>query len=74
MSYTKGPWHVAHDDHVINEEGIVIAMVGEEANAHLIAAAPDLVEALQGLMQHMPDYPDASWQNALEALRKAGVS
>jgi hypothetical protein len=42
-----------------------------EANAHLIAAAPELLEALKGLMAHMPDNADNIWQTAAEAIAKA---
>ena len=60
MNYTKGEWQV-HPDFFKwvmrrNEEGlfdtIAIAEGNEEtakANAHLIAAAPDMYEALKGL-------------------------
>jgi len=62
MNHTKGPWHLADyntddgDNDVIDSMGRVIAEVNEwgeyptSANAQLIAAAPDLFEALEMVM------------------------
>jgi hypothetical protein len=44
---------------------------GEPAPMLDVAPAPDvagLVEALRGVMRHMPDHPDTAWQDAAEAL------
>jgi len=63
MSYTPGPWHLSkHGEAVLvyNNTGIgecaVAKTIGtantlsqRKSNARLIAAAPDLLEALQGL-------------------------
>jgi hypothetical protein len=53
--YTKGPW-IIKDDRIIEPHGLPIAEPCgyrdpdvEEANAALIAAAPDLLAALQDL-------------------------
>ena len=58
-TYTRGPWHVDSIDQVRTKDGLVIArcerkarheyMDGKEqsANARLIAASPDLYEALK---------------------------
>jgi hypothetical protein len=55
--HTKGPWSVGGPTGCLNQIGIDPAIgcaygAGEEvkANARLIAAAPDLLEALQALM------------------------
>ena len=40
----------------------------EEANARLIAAAPDLLEALGGLLLAVPEIPGASWLDQWEEL------
>jgi len=72
--HTPGPWYVADTKirTSINSEHKHIAMVnysyrgiesdvmGEEheANARLIAAAPDLLAALQGLLRGIFDGPD----------------
>ena len=58
MTYTPGPWHVdsSHVRHAINAGEVHIAMANigsglteDEAisNAHLIEAAPELLEALK---------------------------
>ena len=50
MSYTKGEWRVDRK-HIYDESGRTLALLVDggyeemEANAHLIAAAPDLYEA-----------------------------
>src|ERR1700675_3155168 len=60
-TYTSGPWHVAYDDNnapIVRAESSVTPIIAEtqrfwrtyeqaEANAQLIAAAPDMVEALR---------------------------
>lgn len=60
MKYTPGPWAVV-DTKVVPSRAVVVACDGgvdiynapltaeTEANAHLIAAAPDLLEALDQL-------------------------
>ncbi len=59
MSYTKGPWEYDNTQdnyygNVIRKNGVIIAkmihgrgttVLEHNANAHLIAAAPDLLEA-----------------------------
>ncbi len=61
MSYTKGPWNKNEDGRLVNDEGRIVTAWGisvgavykteeSEANAHLIAAAPDLLEALELLI------------------------
>lgn len=93
MSFTPGPWEVnteagPHlrevfaDSVLICDCGLVIDP-GEpecEANARLIAAAPDLLEALTGLLADIQDYQrinqlggeDNHWQvRARAAIAKA---
>ena len=92
MKYTKGEWKVRHPincDYLIytGEYGKGITQVAQiiesypnaEANAYLIAAAPDMYEALKGLaiaynvdgegviVNQDPHY----WQQALKAIAKA---
>jgi hypothetical protein len=58
MSHTPGPWRVSHpvnqvESHVRDESGVLICKCywpDESANATLIAAAPDLLEALVRLV------------------------
>ena len=91
-THTPGPWHTAHhaDDtveglHVVHDvTGLPVARMGGfttrrncEANARLIAAAPDLLAALTELEQlvtaHIPDECDNWCRAARAALAAAGV-
>jgi hypothetical protein len=95
--HTQGPWgfhysnDVGPDDdyfieffEVVNPLGVVIARVEEEPDARLIAAAPELFEALEGLLEVLTDAitagdwkvdgacdPDLAIQRAKDALAKA---
>jgi hypothetical protein len=91
MKHTPGPW-VASDDKRgiwdIIADGHMLAQVWRvthgpvndlpaEANAHLMAAAPDLLEALQMLRDHqngppLPSY-EAGWTKAM-ALTDAAIA
>jgi hypothetical protein len=53
--HTLGPWTVEDDkrfDHIraANRQYVAVTYTGNPADAHLIAAAPDLLAALQGVM------------------------
>lgn len=58
MNYTPGPWTVIEPSSVIGEDGSEVADCSnpafqretETANSHLVAAAPDLLEALQTIV------------------------
>lgn len=74
--YTPGPWHVGGKrDCIIYEEGggpiascdhtPMLTTIAQIANARLIAAAPELLEALQGLIM----FPLGTFQ--VEAARQA---
>ena len=79
--YTKGPWGIMKGDHGLmifsGECGRVVAMLARqvttaerEANARLIAAAPDLLEALEWAVDNPHD--DAYWiSQARAAIAKA---
>ena len=61
--HTKGPWRVDGPNGYINQIGIGPSIgaaygAGEEvkANARLIAAAPDLLEALENLHANIAEY------------------
>lgn len=66
--FTKGPWRVDPDKNgyydVIPESGNGMAVVGcegidNEANARLIAAAPELLEALVKARQELANLPSS---------------
>lgn len=83
--YTSGPWHCranrANGDALIEDaqDQVIGATYGDtglpaEANARLIAAAPELLEALQAYVandanQGLDD--DEIYANAVEAINKA---
>ena len=86
MKHTPGPWRITHtaDDSTFidTDTDDFIAQVRRtipeyEENAHLIAAAPDLLEALQALFfanaetfSGLPTY-DPLWDKARTAIAKA---
>ena len=93
MKHTPGPWTITpeHEDAIdIYGGGMVIHSIvadhpEHEANARLIAASPDLLEALEGIiwkLSHnhvLPDYRgparidrrDATIKQAIRAITKA---
>ena len=89
MNYTKGEWRVKGCS-VDGEDGYPIASTYpdtrltspeslrlKKANAHLIAAAPDMYEALKRLLKMVPEdcggciKTETAWIEAQEALAKA---
>ena len=73
MNYTKGEWQIKSTDfddyviwaeHCMPDEDIEICIIQQntkkmmKANAHLIAAAPEMYEALKLLLERMEMYPD----------------
>lgn len=73
MGYTKGEWkqmgvHIYADNPKDIHDKIVVVEVNpmgyneeSKANAHLIAAAPDLYEALKQIVSWMEKWRDAEW-------------
>jgi len=87
MNHTPGPWFVGPDLEICHEKSgcnisrslRITSMDGrtEEdlANANLISAAPDLLEALQALYDHqngcpLPSYEEG-WTRAMSATESA---
>ena len=81
---TLSPLHIAQESDgtwvVLTERGTRFARTDTRTNARLIAAAPDLLQALQSLLadtSHAPLPIDlarafgASWDIALDAIAKA---
>lgn len=78
-SHTPGPWSYSFES--VDPEWAVVSMKGglvvanvnadhrQEANARLIAAAPDLLAALKALDES--GHTQATWQAALRAIAKA---
>lgn len=67
--HTPGPWTHAHDGHgafsieTDNCDGLQICYVRNRDNARLIAAAPELLEALDKLAS---GYLGANWDTGLQ--------
>lgn len=81
--HTPGPWTAmttrGRECQIIEQQpgtlGVVIAKADTEANAHLIAAAPDLLAALQGMTDAFGGVPRADYREnnrrCVEAARAA---
>lgn len=85
--HTAGTWHTKDGQIYPQETGRTIALIPyfdnteeQQANALLMAAAPELLEALMGTMKALgrmidkydPDSIEAEWQGeAWEAIQKA---
>ena len=62
--HTPGPWtyeeEAYHMEQVFGPKGLIAKVVGDSAetcfNAHLIAAAPDLLESLRLLHDNLAEY------------------
>jgi len=83
IQHTNGPWRVAYNARVVvalSPSTVVATVAGEErdriGNARAIAAVPELIAALQGLLQSGAP-GSLSWSiaepAARAALRKAGL-
>jgi hypothetical protein len=80
LQHTKGPWSVIGRYRVeADSYGLIASIRGAsddpatDANAKLIAAAPDMAEALKALVDDGPNYHQRHWEEARAALSKAGV-
>jgi hypothetical protein len=77
--HTPGPWVATQDPSAVNTEDWCIGAQGQidmiavcsEANARLIAAAPDLLEALQNLENDDGCIPKHAWDMVQNAINKA---
>ena len=75
--HTKGPWRYSpwHIEEapsaVYDAENNLVCTTSSDDTARLIAAAPDMLEALRNLMRHMPDYADTVWIDAQAAIARA---
>jgi hypothetical protein len=73
-------WYLAGFHHTLgfvvcdDKDGRCIATIGDKTEAQLIAAAPDLMEALQAAVDDCTGKPNAWFQKAKDALAKAAQS
>jgi len=53
MNYTKGEWEIKGQDIISKdvENGYICTWSGSKADAHLIASAPELLEACKDIVQ-----------------------
>lgn len=76
MSHTKGPWEIVSGTKYKGNYEITAAIDGEhEANARLIAAAPELLAALKNLLTEIEAHDihaPARIAFAKKAIAKAG--
>ena len=67
MTHTKGPWKIRLQDIYGSDESYICTWSGTIDDARLIAAAPDLLEALEDCMALLHtvamEQPDAKWVN-----------
>lgn len=70
QTHTPGPWHT-NGVLIMNEKGSTVGRVGHienyEANAHLIALAPELLEVCKEMYKILP-VADPKW---IEVMKKA---
>lgn len=76
--HTKGPWE--RDDGFIKGGGKIVALAHfnrrenteeERANANLIAAAPELLEACENALEQIKKYPDHPMTASEVLIRRA---
>lgn len=73
MSYTKGPWRASIDELGASVEGASTTVCNHVSNedAQLIAAAPEMLEALKAAREQMNDFVGAQMEyNVALALQK----
>lgn len=51
MAHTPGPWHTTKMRQVFDGEGNLLADVGMEDDANLMALSPEMKDALKDLLQ-----------------------
>jgi hypothetical protein len=84
MSYTEGPWHVYHYGVHNTKEDIAVVNSGNkaaEANSRLIAASPQMFEALKNIYNYVGENPneqaevllDEIYNMASSAIAKVGL-
>ena len=70
--YIDKPFMVYTIDGKTGKTKDIIGWVENEANAHLIAAAPDMYEALKLILKdHTYSYEDIRYKEAVKAISKA---
>jgi hypothetical protein len=65
--HTKGPWKVRRTEYyyIVESEGYLISKNELKADAHLIAAAPDMLAVLQHVERMLESFTKAELQEPL---------
>ena len=74
MTHTSGPWNTTGAPQVWAADGSKVAHTSNDANARLIAAAPELLEACLQAVRALPNKPNYVWlvkEMARAAIAKA---
>lgn len=85
IAHTRGPWHVTRTDNVVfeteNQRAIawtwaddmpyVKSAAERKLNAHLIAAAPDMLAALKAIVEYETSPDFSKWALRVDAARAA---
>lgn len=76
IEHTPGPWRIqgSDKDFVTFDsvgQGALVCGHNKDANVALIAAAPDLLEALEAVFDEWQEMPEDMSGKALAAIRKA---
>jgi len=69
--HTPGPWTIGEDGDVFADDCACVAMIcgaadgiiEAQANAHLIAAAPELLAAATRVVEHLSKMENGKWLN-----------
>ncbi len=70
--FTPAPWFVRGQDIFGSEQnGFICTWSGRESDGHLIAAAPDLLEALENIENNSGHIPETIWNMRNAAIDKA---
>ena len=71
MTHTPGPWKINNDEllstHGVYGDGFFIAEVILAEDAHLIAATPELLDALERILEQAEQYGHKSENDAARA-------
>lgn len=78
INHTPGPWSTEYDGSIVMRDQIVSSPIAPDgatkeerrANAQLIAAAPELLDALRKIAFECASYNDC-WETAQAAIAKA---
>jgi hypothetical protein len=86
QNHTPGPWHIDHDDrpgmkwnhHICGSNGRAVCLITHsetaDANARLIAAAPELLEALQAIVDQEQSGDEETHMHDMADIARAAIA